>query len=198
MVCFFLCNFPFFLPSSFHSTPPNTWLGNLLTRPDTPRFLLSLKGEGKGLQVRQRLGWKSLLSMQEGGHQKGAIRCVTSLVQASLGRAPPLSKSTWTSGGRVSCSQVYAPFPEQTWPLDRPALLRSFPWGPFAAGDGLFQERIKSSSLWPSPVSSCPLLPSPEPGLPHWHRALKAIVPALLTVKDTAQEMQRCPVHVPR
>ena len=161
-------------------------------------FLLSLKGEGKGLQVRQRLGWKSLLSMQEGGHQKGAIRCVTSLVQASLGRAPLLSKATWMPGGRVSCSQVYAPFPEQTWPLDRPALLRSFPWGPFAAGDGLFQERIKSSSLWPSPVSSCPLLPSPEPGLPHWHRALKAIVPALLTVKDTAQEMQRCPVHVPR
>ena len=99
MVCFFLCNFPFFLPSSFHSTPPNTWLGNLLTRPDTPRFLLSLKGEGKGLQVRQRLGWKSLLSMQEGGHQKGAIRCVTSLVQASLGRAPLLSKATWTPGG---------------------------------------------------------------------------------------------------
>ena len=97
--CFFLCNFPFFFPSSFHSTPPNTWLGNLLTRPDTPRFLLSLKGEGKGLQVRQRLGWKSLLSMQEGGHQKGAIRCVTSLVQASRGRAPLLSKATWTPGG---------------------------------------------------------------------------------------------------
>ena len=101
-------------------------------------------------------------------------------------------------GGHVSCSQVYASFPEQTWPLDRPALLRSFPWGPFAAGDGLFEERIKSSSLWPSPVSSCPLLPSPEPGLPHWHRALKAIVPALLRGKDTAQETQSCLVHVPR
>ena len=170
-----------------------------------PLAFSSLSGEkGRGCRS-SRGGAGSLLCSPCGrvgitgvGITGCSARYVTSLVQASLGRAPPLSKSTWTSGGRVSCSQVYAPFPEQTWPLDRPALLRSFPWGPFAAGDGLFQERIKSSSLWPSPVSSCPLLPSPEPGLPHWHRALKAIVPALLRGKDTAQEMQSRLVHVPR
>ena len=72
--CFFLCNFPFFFPSSFHSTPPNTWLGNPPTGPDAPRFLPSHRGEGKGLQVRQRRGWKSLLlSMRKGGHH--GVQC---------------------------------------------------------------------------------------------------------------------------
>ena len=196
-------------PASFFATSLSSFLPPLYTPKHlagepayTPRHpsLSPLSQCEKGLGCRSGRGWAGSLlcsPCRRVGITRGGHRCVTSLVQASLGRAPPLSKSTWTSGGRVSCSQVYAPFPEQTWPLDTPALLGSFPWGPFAAGDGLFQERIKSSSLWPSPVSSCPLLPSPEPGLPHWHRALKAIVPALLTVKDTAQETQSCPVHVP-
>ena len=100
------------LPSSLHSTPPNTWLGNPPTSPDEPCFLPSLNGEGKGLQVRQRLGWKSpLLSMWEGGHQRGSIRYMTSLVQASLGRAPPLPKSTWTSRGMRVLQPGLGPIP---------------------------------------------------------------------------------------
>ena len=98
--------FPF-LPSSLHSTPPNTWLGTRV-QAQTLLAFSPLSGE-KGLvagQAEEGLEVSSLLSMREGGHQRGNARCVTSLVQASLGRAPPLPKSAWTSGLSVSCSQV--------------------------------------------------------------------------------------------
>lgn len=59
-------------------------------------------------------------------------------------------------------------------PLDTPSWLRSFPWGPLLQVIP-FQERIKSSSLWPSPALVALSQPRAWPA-PLGHRALKAIV----------------------
>lgn len=188
-----------FLPSSLHSTPPNTWLGNPRTGPDSACFL-PLSGE-KGLvagQAEAELEVSPLLSMRESGHQRGGAGCVTSLVQASLGRAPPLPKSTWTSRRSVSCSQVYARF------LSRPGPWTHLPCPAPSHGAPLLRvvASLKSESR-AAPCGPPPFLvafssPAQSLSCPTWRWALKAIVPALLTGKDTAQETPSCPVHIPR
>lgn len=159
--------FPF-LPSSLHSTPPNTWLGTRV-HPQTLLAFSPLSGE-KGLGCRSgRGGAGSLLSALHEGGWASEGRC-----QVCDLPCPGLpGKSSSAAQVRLDLRAVrvlqpgLGPFPEQTWPLDTPALPCSFPWGSLAAGGGLAQERIKSSSLRPSPVSRCLLLPSPEPVLPH-------------------------------
>ena len=159
--------FPF-LPSSLHSTPPNTWLGNPRTGPDSACFL-PLSGE-KGQGCRSGRGGPGglLIALHAGGWASEGRSQVCDLPCPGL---PGKSSSDAQASLDLRAVRVLqpglGPFPEQTWPLDTPALPCSLPWGSLAAGGGLAQERIKSSSLRPSPISSCLLLPSPEPVLPH-------------------------------
>lgn len=104
--CFFLCSFPFFLPPSILHPQTPGWEPAYTHRRCSLSPLSQERRDWDAGQAEAGLEVSSLLSMREGGHQRGDARCVTSLVQASLGRAPPLPKSAWTSGLSVSCSQV--------------------------------------------------------------------------------------------
>lgn len=160
---FFAASLSSFLPPFY---TPKHLAGS--TRPDAARFLPSLRGEGTGCRSGTgRAG--SLLSALHVGGWASEGRC-----QVCDLPCPGLpGKSSSAAQVRLDLRAVrvlqpgLGPFPEQIWPLDTPVLSRSFPWGSLAAGGGLSQERIKSSALRPSPVSSCLLLPSPEPVLPH-------------------------------
>ena len=108
---FFATSLSFFLPPSILHPQTPGWGTHLQAQ--MPLAFSPLTGE-KGRGCRSgRGGAGSLLCSPCGrvgitgvGITGCSARYVTSLVQAFLERVPPLPKSTWTSGGRRSCSQV--------------------------------------------------------------------------------------------
>ena len=96
--CFFLCSFPFFLPPSILHPQTPGW-GTRLQAQMPLAFSPLTEEKGRGCRS-GRGGAGSLFCSPCGrvGIMGCSARCVTSLVQASRGRAPPLPKSTWTSG----------------------------------------------------------------------------------------------------
>ena len=102
--CFFLCSFPSFLPPFY---TPKHLAGEPGYTPIHPTLSPFSQGRRDGVAGQA----EALFSMREGGHQRGGIRYVTSLVQASPGRAPPMPKSTWTSRGMRVLQPGLGPIP---------------------------------------------------------------------------------------